>query len=160
MRRRGFNFAELMLAVGVLSLVILTLVALVGATLRSNSKSSTLGKATAVADELLQQTIYDVQADNGGVLATSFWATEGVWRDSAANGQIVRGGTTYDYTIDVATLMAGGSPMGAPTNRVKKIDVTVEWWNSRANGGDRQGQGKLRTCVTQLMNENAPPPPP
>ncbi len=155
MKRRGFNFVELMLAVGVLALVLLTLVALVGATLRSNSKSSTLGKATAVADGLLQQALYDVDSDNGGPVATSFWSTEGVWRDSSTNGQVVQGGVNYDYTIAVSTL-AG---MGAPGNRIKKVDVTVEWWNARSNGGDRAGQGKLRTYATQLVNEHAPPPP-
>lgn len=144
-----------MLAVGVLAIVILTLMALVAATLRSSSKSSTTGKATAVAESLLEQTLYAVEDSNGGAVATSFWSTEGVWKDSSVDGQVVQGGVPYDYTISLSTV-AG---LGGGSNRVKKVDVTVQWWGSRASGGDRQGQGKLQTCVTQLVNEIAAPPP-
>ncbi len=162
---RAFSFTELMLAVGLLSIVLLTLVALTISTLRSNQKATLLGPATQVAETLLSQRIYQVENDTPAGTRAAFWAASGVWLDSTTDGQIVNGGVTYDYVIYANTVLdSSGVPLGTaagePGNRVKKVDLILWWYDTRAQQGTRKGMGKLELQATKLVNESDPPTPP
>lgn len=163
--RRAFSFTELLLAVGLLSIVVLTLVALTISTLRSNQKAALLGPATQVAETMLNQRLYQVDHDVPAGTRDAFWAASGVWQDSTVDGQLVSGGVTYDYVIYANTVLdPSGVPLGTaagePGNRVKKVDLILWWYDTRAQGGSRQGMGKLELQATRLINESQPPTPP
>lgn len=165
LNRRAFSFTELLLAVGLLAIVLLTLVALTISTLRSNQKAALLGPATQVADTLLSQRLYQVENDTPAGTRDAFWNASGVWLDSSVDGKINTGGVSYDYVIYANTVLdAGGVPLGTaagePGNRVKKVDLILWWYDTRAQQGTRQGMGKLELQATRLVNESQPPTPP
>ena len=153
--------AEVVMAVGFLALTVLTLLGLSMATIRSNDKGFSLAPAGKAADRLTEQQIYQVQKDSPPGTRASFWGATGPWRDSAGYGNLTMGGVTYEWTISLADLSdTSGVPLGTaagePGNRAKKVNATVWWSDSRAQGGQRQGYGRMELQATRLINENGP----
>lgn len=144
------------MAVGLLTLVLVTLIAAIITTLQSSEKANLLGPATQVSESLMNRTLYQVTNDVPAGTKASFWAASGVWR-----GPITEtiGGVDYEYVISATTLndADAGGPLGGPGagNRVKRVDIAVNWWNSRATNS-RQGQGKMQVTATRLVNEDGP----
>ncbi|MEW6277232.1 MAG: prepilin-type N-terminal cleavage/methylation domain-containing protein [Candidatus Eremiobacterota bacterium] len=155
--RRAFTLPELMLAVGLLALVLLTLVGLTTATVRSNHKAALLGPAAAVAESLLDRTLSDVAADIPPGTRDSFWAASGPgpWKSLSPLDQ---GGVRYEYAIYAHTVAdVTGTPVGGASNRVKKVDLVLCWWGSAATAGDRNGYGRMQLSASRLVNEGAAP---
>lgn len=153
------------MAVGLLAIVLLTLVAMTMSTIRSNQKATLLGPATQVAEKLLNERLYQVEFDTPAGTRDAFWNVNGVWKDSAVDGQVSAGGVTYEYVIYANTVLdAGGVALGTvanePGNRVKKVDLVLWWYDTRAQQGQRQGMGKLELQASRLINETPPPTPP
>ncbi|MBI3924459.1 MAG: hypothetical protein HY319_02870 [Armatimonadetes bacterium] len=160
LRARGFTLTELLFAVLLLTLIILMLVGLTTSALHSNEKAARLGQATDVAESLLSRTLYDVEWDLPAGTRSSFWAASGgsAWRPAT---KVTLGGTEYEVTVYVDTVSdTGGTPVGTVAgeagNRVKKVDLVLNWWDSRQAGGQRQGYGRLEIQATRLVNEVAP----
>ncbi len=143
-----------MLAVGLVTVLILSLAALITSTLRSNQKASMLAPAAEVAETLMTQEMYGVENDLPAGSHSAFWDTDGIWKDSTVVGVFQSGGVDYEYRMQRRLVAGLGGP---PPNRVKKVDLSVWWLNTRNNGGDRQGSGKLELHVSRLVNEVAPP---
>ncbi|MCE7870855.1 hypothetical protein DYH09_10800 [bacterium CPR1] len=161
MNRRAFTFTELILAVGLLAVLLLTLVALTLSTLRSNQKAALLGPASRAAKTLLNETLYQVELDRPAGTRDSFWSTNGLWRDSAVEGAFSSGGIDYQYAIYANTVFdSSGAPLGKdPGNRVKKVDLVLWWYSTRPQQGYREGMGRLELQASRLVNEIPPPTP-
>ncbi|MBI3927616.1 MAG: hypothetical protein HY319_18900 [Armatimonadetes bacterium] len=144
-----------MIAIGVLTMILLTLIGLSTSAIRSNEKAALLGPATQVSDSLMNRTLYQVDNDLPAGTAASFWNASGpaAWRGPT---QETIGGVSYEYVIYANTVSeTGGGPLGGPVlaNRVKKVDILVWWWGSRATGEVRQGYGRMQVQSTRLVNE-------
>lgn len=141
--------AELILAVGLITLTILFLLGLSTATLRASNKSANLYPGYQVARKELDRVAAAAAGD------PAFWIqdyTASPWE----SGSVRVGGTEFTFEIFARTLIdqSSSAPLGTTTsaeNRVKKVDVVVRWW-----GGDRQGHGQLMVRASQLVNEVAP----
>lgn len=149
-----------MLGVGLLTLVILTMTAMVLTTLRSNQKGLTVGPAAQVAESFLDSELYRMDTDNPPGSRALFWSTNGVWKDSSSSGQLVVGGQSYDYRCQVSTLMdtsgvAAGSVSNEAGNRLKKVDLSV-WWMGARLTGDRAGMGRLEYATSRIISEQTP----
>ena len=146
--RRGFSLAELVFSILILTLIILTMIGLVTSTVRTEEKAKLLGRAGGVLESIIQQTIYQVDNDSPAGTSTSFWGSSGVW----SSGSVVRGEVTY--TFEVSTADVAG--FGTPGNRMKKMDVTLWWWNSESSGGARQGYGQMKLQGSRVVTEIGP----
>lgn len=146
---RGFTLAELLLAVGLLALVILTLAALITSAIRSNEKGTRTAQAVDVADALLARRLYDVEWDLPPGTRDAFWAASGAWLPPTT---ATMGGVDYQYTV-FADTVAG---VGGAGNRLKKVDLVMSWWDSGQGGGQRQGYGRLEVQASRLVSEVEP----
>ncbi|GMU56180.1 MAG: hypothetical protein AMXMBFR33_53260 [Candidatus Xenobia bacterium] len=146
---RAFTLAEVMLAVGLLALLVLTLAGLTLSAIRSNEKAARLDPATEVLESVLDESVYQVTWDSPAGTRASFWGAAGTWQ-----GPLTRtvGGTRYEYT-----LYANNVPGFAAGNRLKKLDIVLWWWDSRSSGGTRQGYGKMQLEASRVVHETPPP---
>lgn len=131
----------------------MTLVAATITALQSSEKANRLGPATQVSESLMNRTLYQVANDVPAGTKASFWAASGNWRGPLTE---TIGGVDYQYVISATTLNdadAGGALGGpGPSNRVKRVDVVVNWWGTSS----RQGYGKMQVTASRLVNEDGP----
>ena len=146
--KRGFTLAELLFAVGLLVLVVLTILAISLSTIRTNQKADLLDHASQVADRLIKETIYGIENDLPAGMTAGFWAASGQW---VAPTPLTVGGVDYEYSISV-------SPVGSflAPNRLKKVDLQLWWWDSRSQGGEREGYGRMELHTSRVVHEVAP----
>lgn len=137
-----------MLGVGLLSVVVLSVIALGISALGANRKALDTSAGQLVASGELQKAIYE--AHNVGPGAP-------LWdRNNATVPMVTRvnrvGETDFSvaiYATDVQ--MATGAPLGGTgTNRAKKVDVLVTWWDAGTQG--RQGYGLLKSRASRIVN--------
>ena len=139
--------AEVMLAVGLLGVVVLSVVALGISALRANRKALDSSAGQLVASSELQKTIYEAQNVGPG---DPLWS-----RDNATDAMTTRvnkvGDTEFKVAIYATELRDASGPLGGATrNRAKKVEVLVTWWDAGAEG--RQGYGQLRTRRSRIVN--------
>lgn len=143
----GFTIAELILAFGLLSIGILALGALSLSALKAGQKSTNVFDASQVAVKQLA-TRAEIAASD-----PDFWDTDHTVTPYAEGTQMV-GKTEYQFRVYASTLMNAetGDTLGAgvPDNRVKKMDIVIEWY---AESGS-SGYGKKSLRQTCLVNES------
>lgn len=155
--RRGLSLAEVLLALLVVILLILTLAAMSFSMLRSNKKSTDRPVGYLAAQQILARELYGVQSDNPPGTKAAFWA--GNWPNTPwRSGQEVVNQTQFQYAIYAVTLqdVVSGAPLGnqPPTfvnNRVKKVDIRVDW--SQSSDGIKGGAGLLRSSYSRFLHE-------
>ena len=145
-RRPAFTLLELLVALGLVAVLGLTLIALDTASLRGNQKSILLHDAENLSDSQLQKVIYQAQHDSPSGYKTAFWATEGILAPGQATVRL--GATDFTYAIYANTVPG----VGAPGNRLKKVDIVMWWWTPEADRV-RQGYGRLTVRSTRLIGE-------
>ena len=144
--RRGFTVLELIVAMGIFSVLALTVTALAFSTLRANTKGSLTQEAEALAEAQLQKAIYQAQCDSPPGSAAQFWDTEGIVPPGQLSVSV--GPTEYQYILYANTVPS----VGGPGNRLKKVDLVMWWWTSEADAA-RQGYGDLTVRATRLVSE-------
>lgn len=157
-RRRGLSLAEVLLAMLVVALLVLTTAAMNFSMLRSNKKSTDRPVGYLAAQQILARELYGVQDDNPAGSKAAFWA--GNWPNTPwRSGQEVVNRTQFQYDIYAVTLqdVISGEPLGnqAPgfvNNRIKKIDIRVNW--TQSPDGTRGGAGILRSTYTRFLHES------
>lgn len=157
-RQRGLSLAEVLLALLVVILLVLTLAAMSFAMLKSNKKSADRPVGFLAAQQILARELYAVQDDTPPGSKATFWSTD--WATSPwHSGQEMVNRTTFNYAIYAVTLqdVASGVPLGNDpasgfvNNRVKKIDIQVDW--SGSADGTRGGAGRLTSTFTRFLHE-------
>lgn len=145
-REVAFTLAEILLALGLISVSILTLMALSISTMKANRKSTYVVDASQVAMKLMAEVADRAAGDPG------FWNSD-FRTDPYEKGTHKAGRTEYEYRVFAQTLVdkQSGAELGsaAPSNRVKKMDIVVEW---QANSPGA-GQGKRTVRGSCLVNE-------
>ena len=151
---RGMSLAELMVAIMLLAICILTVLGLSLAVVRVDSKAAETSAGSVVADTLLQEVVAQVKADSPPGTKDSFWNNDHeVW----AQGSRVNNGPEFSYWISAVTVTTtGGDSLGSADlqNRLKKVDVRVRWFNDGSSEqSGRQGYGELEATISQLVPE-------
>lgn len=151
---KAFSLLEVVIAVGILAVGILTVIALFTQLLRSSHKASDSSLAVAAAESFLNQTISNIFNDTEIVSKTDFWndnapPADPIERTVNPGGKVMTYRITYQTVNDTA-----GDPLGddLPENRSKKVDIVL-WWFTDDPAKARPGYGYLRVSASRLINE-------
>lgn len=153
MKRCGFSLAELMLALGITSLAILSVGLVLLSILRSDRKTLDTALGGLVARQVLDRTMDRVRADQPAGTKAQFWGSDFVSTPFEA-GNITNNGTAFHYEVRAETVVnTGGDDVGGglTSNRLKKVDVLITWWGSEQN--DRTGYGELKVQTSRVVGE-------
>lgn len=148
---------ELVVAVGIFAVVILTLVALTASGIRAQRESQELANAALVARRQLERELDKVRQDSPAGTRAYFW--DGDFTSSPFILDRTRvGPTEFTYAIYAHTVddQISGAQLGTgvANNRLKRVEIVVNWWGSEQQ--QRQGYGKLSTRASVLVNEEPP----
>lgn len=134
--KKGFTVAEILLALLLISVAILTLMGLSLQSLSASRKSQDTLAGQLVAEQVLEKLVHDVETATS---ASPFWAAvEGVYQ----NQVIAQGSTSFNVTLSVTNVT------GQPRLRLLEADVR---WQDAPQGKARQGQ--LRVTSSRLIHE-------
>ncbi len=145
---RGYNLAEIVLAVGLAVVVTLALLGVGLSATRSNRKATDSVAGQLVADTVLENTLHAAAKDN----ADPLWASDS-GTTPLATGTVQVGATAFEYRVFARNVPVSPDPglpppPGAPL-LLKKVDVEVSWWNS--DQAARQGYGNLKAYATRTI---------
>lgn len=143
----GLSLAEIIVALGIITVLVLLLAALSFSALGSGQKSDDLGMAVQVAQQQLRKVAAQAKSD------PNFWGSDYLatpW----TTGSVKVGTTHFDFEVFAQTLMdqSSGQPLGGNpvnSNRVKKVDIVVSWDNDR----HQAGRGRQSTEASCLVTE-------
>ena len=145
---------ELLLALGLIAVTILSVLGLSIGIARSNQEGVDRTVGGVVATNLVKRLLSQVKSDNPSGTTANFWG-----QDSGSlayeEGVYSNNNTDYNYKIFVLDVKdTAGDPIGdaSTENRLKKVDVRIAWWGSE--GQARQGQGKLEVKLSRLISES------
>lgn len=150
----GYSLAELLLAIGILAISVLSVLALSLRIAAASQKSNDLMVGEMMVDRLLDRVVAEVRNDKPPGKKAKFWGTADhlPW----STGKFTADKTEFEYEIRARTLVnAKGDTVGSSSslseNRLKKVDVVVHWWDSKNAG--RPGYGRLTTQGSRLVSE-------
>lgn len=149
----GFTLAELMVAVFLVAVAMLSVFALTISVLRTDQKTRDTSVGREVAQMLAERTFARVRADQPAGTRANFWENDFVGAPYET-GSYKQGSTEFKYTIYAQTVVdtLGDSVGGnVDENRLKKVDVILSWWDSDAH--DRTGYGQLKVYSSHLFSE-------
>ncbi len=132
---RGYSLAEVLLALGLASVLALTMMGLGLTAMAGGQKALDLSLAARLAHDLLQEQIYQAQSDS----ASGFWTqNDDVVPFSQFNSKVGQ----QDYLVALYV-----SDASANTN-LKRCRLRVNWWG----GNSRQGYGSLNTQAVRFVS--------
>jgi type II secretory pathway pseudopilin PulG len=152
-RHHAFTLGEVLVALGLIAVAILSVLALSISVARTSQEGVDQSVGGLVATQLLDSMIDKLRADPPpGGLRKKFLDNDDSSK-SFDSGTIVNNGTEYAYEIFATTVRkTDGSPLGeAVGRRLKKVDVVVSWWDTKDT--QRQGYGKLQFFQSRLVGE-------
>lgn len=137
--QRGFTVAEILLALALISIVILTLLGLSIRSLQVNRKNLDTAVGQLVANQALERLVYEAEHDS----------TAPVWASNSttipfSNTQVTMGDTPFNVTIFASDALS------APGPRLKQLKSRVVWSDTPQG---KAGQGILRVEATRLVHE-------
>lgn len=155
MRRHShaFSLAELLVALALIAVAILSVLALSIAVARGNREGVDKTVGTVVASQVLERLVDQLRADEPVGFKAAFWGGE-FTSNPFNTGILTNNKTEYKYEIFARTVTdSSGASLGGstPDNRLKKVDVTVYWWDSDSE--THQGYGDLKVTVSRLISE-------
>ena len=140
--------AELVLSLGFITTVVLTVLGLTATIQKTGQESTDRINAAMVAESVVEEVVADAQTNDHDF----FWDNDHlVYRA----GFVEIEGTEYDWTMSAVTVKDSGADLGSSTgltnNRLKKVDITVFWWDSQTQKS--YGYGKLAFRASRLVSE-------
>jgi hypothetical protein len=148
------------MGIGLAGILILSIIALTTAALSGDQKAEMGQVALSAADAELNRFARAV-----GVVGSSarneFWGapdnfsayTE--YTGSGTAAQTTSNRTDFDFEYGYITVNEAGSSdtlgQEKPGNRLRKLDLTVSWWNGEQG---KPGYGKLSITTTRLIRES------
>ena len=143
-RRRGFSLAEILLALGLITIVVLTLLALSLQSLKTNQKINDTTAGQLVAEQVLERIAYQAESSN----TAAVWPINNPLAPYSAD-QVTVGDSVFNVTVYATDVTDSSGLMIAP-KRLKELDATVIWQNDQQG---KAGQGNLRIQATRLVHE-------
>ncbi len=150
----GFSLGELLVTMGLIAVAILSLMALSILMARADREGVDTKVGDVVAGMLVERLLDQVRADNPAGTAANFWDNDFDSSNPYEEGDYRNNNTEYHYQIFAVTVRTtGGAEVGDGTtgNRLKKVDVIVNWWDTQNQ--DREGYGKLEVRNSRLISE-------
>ena len=162
---RGFGIAEALLAIGLIAVALMALIAqstvLMGAAQKGDDTSVAGSVARTQLDRIAQAAMLDQPA--GQRLA--------IWNQDNASVPYLQasekvGNTEYTVELFVSNVVNAGTgatlgsgPTGAenPKTRLKQLEATVTWWDSKKQ--EHHGMGKLELRAARLLKVAYEAPP-
>lgn len=152
----GFSLAEVLLAMGTFTLVILTMIALIISLNRGSRKSIDLAAAQFAADQVITILVDRAQKNQPPGEHSRFWDNDYSAPGAAyQEGSLTANRTEFFYRMDATTARdATNNPINddLPFNRVKLVQVEIYWWNPSSTA-TRAGYGRLTTRASRLVHE-------
>lgn len=131
LNKNGFTFAEIIISIGILSLLLITILGIFGATLSGIKR----GENEVVAASLAQQVMETYKND----LELNFDSyTAGTHKNVVLDQNIING-IPFTAEIDIAQLA------GYSTTRIKKVEVKIGWKDNTL--------GKTNFTLTTYINK-------
>ena len=158
MKRAAFTLAEAVIGIGLAAVLILSIIALSTAALSGDTKAEMTQVALSTADAELNRFARAVSVIGSGARG-SFWSatdkTSGYvdYTGPGTQGVQTANRTKFSFEYRYVTLGDSGGLFGRekPQNRVRKVDLTVSWWNGEEG---KPGYGKLSVTATRLIRES------
>lgn len=148
----GLSLAEVLVAIVILSMVLLSLLAVLGSSLKSDRKAFLMAGAANLADSELDRLLQSVKADQPAGTREQFWES-----DHPSSGEPLRSGvatvshTEYSFAIFCQTVLdTSGAPLGNPDHRLKQVDIIVRWHQSTTL---KLGEGETSYHQRRLFSE-------
>ena len=136
---------ELLVAMTILALGVLSLLNLLTASVQAGSKSANLTAASNLATGELERTVQSATKNIPDGSKDEFWGSDFPAPNTPFRTSDRKvAGTEFHIEVYAKTVADDSSG----SNRMKRIVVDVSWW-----GGDKVEQGKLRTSVSRLVTE-------
>ena len=148
--RRGSTFAEMVLAIGLIAIVILGISLLSLTVIRARNENSDRVAAATVANTLLDRIVREARSD------PNFWSGDHSTTPYASGEEEV-GGVVYAYSLRAQTVTNNvGDEIGnsLANNRLTMVIVEISWMDTENQ--DRQGYGKLNFSASRLVAEVIP----
>ncbi len=150
--RGGLSLAEVLVAIVILSVVLLSLIAVLGSSLKSDRKAFLMSGAANLADSELDRLLQSVKSDQPAGTRAQFWDS-----DHPSSGEPLRSGQVtvshiqYSFAIYCQTVLdTSGTPVGDPNHRLKQVDIVVDWYRSTTA---KLGQGETTYRQRRLFSE-------
>lgn len=147
-----------MIGIGLAAVLILSIIALSTAALSGDTKAEMTQVALSTADAELNRFARAVSVVGSGA-RTNFWdssdSTSG-YIDYTGPGTLdeqTANRTKFAFKYRYTTVGDGGGLLGRdkPQNRLRKVDLTVSWWNGEEG---KPGYGELAVTATRLIRES------
>ena len=154
MTRRAFSLAELLVALGLFAVAILAILGLSISVARGSQEGEDQAVAGTVSRHLLERVVDRVRTDSPPGTAQDFWDNEHPASNPWEDDEYESNNTLYQYRVFATTVNNTlGDPVGGttPGNRLKKIDIVINWWDSDTT--ERAGYGKLEFRNSRLVSE-------
>ncbi len=144
--RTGLTIAELMVASGLLSIVLVTILALFFQLIRNSNKNALMSAGSFFADSVMERQVEQAKArmeiltDNrDDVFDTDLYPLEGSGMLSISANDPK---TEYLYRVEVERLDQG---LTADPGQLWALEVEVRWWQESASGEAeaRAGMGRM-----------------
>jgi len=143
--RSGFSLLELLLALGTMAVTLLLVVALGIAVAGRNQQTQETPVGVIAAESILNQFVYDVQADSANQAAWFSLPTTANYASDTLEIDHV----TFTYRLDLEHLPTGGTSLGG-TNRLMKLTVKVSW-----QMGNGPQAGRHESEMARLLHEDS-----
>ncbi len=143
--RRAFTLVEVLMAIAVMAVTLLTLVSVCALGLRADKKSLTSLAAVQLGERQLDRWLSRARDDDPAGSKADLWDRNCPYPSPWKQGRETIGGVDFDYALYTSEV-----PLGqiTPNNRMKRVDVVVTWM-----GGDRSGSGQMQEFGYRLVNE-------
>ena len=143
-RPRGFTLLEIIIALGLLLLAILTVCALSLSTLTSHQKASDTATGQLVASQVLDQEIQGALNNTTAAL----WGQNSL--TTIYETQTVKSGvTSFVASVYVSNVTLAADPNTGIAAQLKRVEVAVNWWDSQNTAN--QGYGKLEARAYRMI---------
>jgi prepilin-type N-terminal cleavage/methylation domain-containing protein len=153
-QKAGFSLIEVIIAMGLLGVGILTVLGLFGQLTRDAQKATATGAGVLAAESVLNRTVSEILSDVGPISRADFFANDSP-PSAPIQGTITANRTIMTYEITYRTVQdtaGGGLGAGLPENRTKHVELNMWWWTDNPDS-HRAGYGFLRTSASKLVNE-------
>ena len=129
------------MAIALVTVVMLTLVALSLTAMKSNRKATDSTTGQLLAEQRVDQLVYGMQSDN----------TLAIWGHNLPTAYSVDQVNVSNTEFTVAVYARDPDATLVTPNRLKRVEVVTSWWG--AGSGNRAGMGKLEARFVRIVRE-------
>lgn len=146
-RRAAFTLAEVLLALALVTIVLLSVVGLALNAMSAMSKSVDVSAGISVAEQQIERLAYDAES----APSSAFW-TFNNQVNTYSTGQVTVGASRFNTATYVSDVADSGGNFVVSGKRLKQVK-TVVIWSDAGPDGKKAGKGTLRASAARLVHE-------